>query len=344
MKDTFLFFFFQNFCSNSTVLRTRTMCHSCTISQLILCPSGFKPTPRSNSVCLFCRYYINTPSMKLPLSGCSFECYKEVEIKSCCPGYWGPDCIECPDQAARPCSGRGICSAGLGGNGTCSCQEGFAGTACEDCAPGRYSPTCSSVCSCVHGLCASGIVGDGRCTCFSGYTGPNCDQELPECAALSCQQNSRCIEEALTGQLVCQCLPGYQRAGAKCLSINPCLQRVCHAQASCVHTGPNQHLCTCNEGYSGDGRVCMAIDPCQTDRGGCAAESARCVYDGPGRSHCECLSGFDTLSGGGCSLKNSCTPDSCHRNANCSTVGPGQVESCKHVRARSKKIRKYKKI
>lgn len=27
----------------------------------------------------------------------------------------------------------------------------------------------------------------------------------------------------------------------------------------------------------------MAIDPCQTDRGGCAAESARCVYDGPGR-------------------------------------------------------------
>ncbi|XP_026003013.1 stabilin-2 [Astatotilapia calliptera] len=314
----------QNFCSNSTVLRTRTMCHSCTISQLILCPSGFKPTPRSNAQ--DCKYYINTPSMKLPLSGCSFECYKEVEIKSCCPGYWGPDCIECPDQAARPCSGRGICSAGLGGNGTCSCQEGFAGTACEDCAPGRYSPTCSSVCSCVHGLCASGIVGDGRCTCFSGYTGPNCDQELPECAALSCQQNSRCIEEALTGQLVCQCLPGYQRAGAKCLSINPCLQRVCHAQASCVHTGPNQHLCTCNEGYSGDGRVCMAIDPCQTDRGGCAAESARCVYDGPGRSHCECLSGFDTLSGGGCSLKNSCTPDSCHRNANCSTVGPGQVE------------------
>uniref|UniRef100_A0A3Q4HNH7 Stabilin 2 n=1 Tax=Neolamprologus brichardi TaxID=32507 RepID=A0A3Q4HNH7_NEOBR len=337
MKDTFLFFFFQNICSNSTVLRTRTICHSCTISQLFLCPPGFKPTPRSNSVCLFCRYYINTPSMKLPLSGCSKECYKEVEIKSCCPGYWGPDCIECPDQAARPCSGRGVCSAGLGGNGTCSCQEGFAGTACEDCTPGRYSPTCSSVCSCVHGLCASGIVGDGRCTCFSGYTGPNCDQELPECAALSCQQNSRCIEEALTGRLVCQCLPGYQRAGSECLSINPCLQRVCHAQASCVHTGPNQHLCTCNEGYSGDGRVCMAIDPCQTDRGGCSAESARCVYNGPGRSHCECLSGFDTLSGGGCSLKNSCTPDSCHRNANCSTVGPGQVESCKHVRARSKK-------
>uniref|UniRef100_A0A3Q4I1D9 Stabilin 2 n=1 Tax=Neolamprologus brichardi TaxID=32507 RepID=A0A3Q4I1D9_NEOBR len=266
-------------------------------------------------------------SMKLPLSGCSKECYKEVEIKSCCPGYWGPDCIGQATALSKFTHDVTSCLSLFLIVRVCVCvQEGFAGTACEDCTPGRYSPTCSSVCSCVHGLCASGIVGDGRCTCFSGYTGPNCDQELPECAALSCQQNSRCIEEALTGRLVCQCLPGYQRAGSECLSINPCLQRVCHAQASCVHTGPNQHLCTCNEGYSGDGRVCMAIDPCQTDRGGCSAESARCVYNGPGRSHCECLSGFDTLSGGGCSLKNSCTPDSCHRNANCSTVGPGQVE------------------
>lgn len=39
------------------------------------------------------RYYIRTPSMKLPISGCSFECYREGEVKSCCPGYWGPDCI-----------------------------------------------------------------------------------------------------------------------------------------------------------------------------------------------------------------------------------------------------------
>ena len=81
---------------------------------------------------------------------------------------------------------------------------GFAGTACEDCAPGRYGPTCSSgnfrscrlimnktsfhcfsssvlvssvsECSCVHGLCDSGLKGDGRCTCFSQYKGPNCDQ------------------------------------------------------------------------------------------------------------------------------------------------------------------------
>ncbi|XP_026218248.1 stabilin-2 isoform X2 [Anabas testudineus] len=314
----------QNFCSNSTVLRTRTACHSCSISALIPCPSGFRQTPRS--VAKDCNYYIRTISLKLPVSGCSFECYREEEVKSCCPGYWGPDCVECPDRADRPCSNRGVCSDGLGGNGTCTCQVGFAGTACDDCAPGRYGRTCNSACSCVHGLCDSGVKGDGRCTCFSGYKGPNCDQELPACAALSCQQNTRCMEEALTGRLVCQCLPGYQKSGDQCLSINPCLQKVCHVHASCVHTGPNQHLCACNEGYSGDGRVCMAIDPCQTERGGCSARSTRCVYDGPGKSHCECLPGFENLLNGVCSMKDSCRPDSCDRNANCTTVGPGRVE------------------
>ncbi|XP_071400423.1 stabilin-2, partial [Centroberyx affinis] len=319
----------QNYCSNTTVVRTRTKCHSCSISLLIPCPSGFKQSP--GTIGQDCKYYIKTASLKLAIKGCSFECYKEVEEKRCCPGYWGPDCIECPEHANSPCSNNGVCSDGMGGNGTCSCKVGFAGTACEDCAPDRYGPTCSSVCTCVHGLCNTGLQGDGICTCFSGYKGPNCDQELPECAALSCQQNSRCMEEALTGKLVCSCMPGYQSSGTQCISINPCLQRVCHTHATCVHTGPNKHLCACAEGYSGDGHVCMAIDPCQTNQGGCSVLTTRCVYDGPGRSHCECLPGFDNLERGvSCSLKDSCTPDSCHRYANCSTVGPGRVECTCH--------------
>ncbi|KAF1394437.1 hypothetical protein PFLUV_G00000290 [Perca fluviatilis] len=277
----------QNFCSNSTVLRTRTACHSCNIGALMSCPSGYRRTPGSTQQ--DCKYYIRTPNLKLPISGCSFECYKEAQVNSCCPGFWGPDCTECPDRADRPCSNRGVCSDGMGGNGTCSCQVGFAGTACEDCSPGRYGSSCSSECLCVHGLCASGLNGDGRCTCFSGYTGDNCDRELPE-------------------------------------SINPCLRRVCHVQASCVHTGPNQHLCACNRGYSGDGRVCVAIDPCQSRHGGCHAESTRCVYDGPGTSHCECLPGFERLLDMSCSLRDACRPDSCHRDANCTTVGPDRVQ------------------
>uniref|UniRef100_A0A3P8UTH8 Stabilin 2 n=1 Tax=Cynoglossus semilaevis TaxID=244447 RepID=A0A3P8UTH8_CYNSE len=312
-----LFLVRQNICSNSTVLRTRTSCHSCSISVLIPCRTGYKQTPGSMA---------QDCSLKVSLSGCSFECYREAEVKNCCPGFWGPDCIDCPESAETPCSGRGICSDGLGGNGNCTCQSGFAGTACEDCSPGRYGPTCSSECTCLHGLCNSGLNGDGQCTCFSGYRGPRCDQEIPECTALRCPQGSRCMEEALTGKLVCQCSPGYQKSGDQCLPVNPCLRQPCHVHASCVHTGPNQHLCACHEGYSGDGRICMAVDPCQIKQGGCDSESAKCVYDGPGKSHCECLSGFDHLSAGACRLKELCRPGSCHVNANCTTAGPEQVE------------------
>ncbi|XP_068162494.1 stabilin-2 [Antennarius striatus] len=314
----------QNLCLNATVLRTRVACHSCSISVLMPCPSGYKQTPWSTAQ--DCKYTIRTASLTLAIRGCSFECYKEVELRTCCPGFWGPDCMGCPGAPDPPCSGRGQCSDGLGGNGTCSCQVGFAGSACEDCVSGRFGPRCDSECSCVHGLCEGGVKGSGRCSCFSGYAGPACDRELPECSALGCQQNSRCIEDALTGQLTCQCLPGYQRAGPQCQSINPCLQQVCHAQASCVHTGPNQHLCTCNRGYSGDGRVCMAIDPCQTHQGGCSPESARCIYDGPGQSHCECLPGFEHLTDGSCSLKELCGPESCHKNAVCTTTRTAQVQ------------------
>uniref|UniRef100_A0A667ZAU2 Stabilin 2 n=1 Tax=Myripristis murdjan TaxID=586833 RepID=A0A667ZAU2_9TELE len=282
-----------------------------------------------------CRYHIRSATLQLAIKGCSFECYKEIEAKRCCPGYWGQDCIECPEHASMPCNNNGVCSDGMGGNGTCSCKDGYTGTACEDCAPNRYGSTCGSVCTCVHGLCNAGVRGDGICTCFSGYKGPNCDQELPECAALSCPENSRCMEEALTGKLVCRCKTGYQICDVEWFllsslssAINPCLQSICHPHATCVHTGPNKHLCTCAEGYSGDGRVCMGIDPCQTNHGGCSALSTRCVYDGPGKFHCECLAGFDNLERGvSCSLKEACKPDSCHKNANCTTVAPERVES-----------------
>lgn len=43
------------------------------------------------------------------------------------------------------------------------------------------------------------------------------------------------------------------------------------------------------------------------------------------QSHCECLPGFERLPGGSCGLKEACQPDSCHRNANCTTVGPATL-------------------
>ncbi|KAM6984714.1 stabilin-2 [Aplochiton taeniatus] len=280
----------KNICSNTTVLTTTIPCHSCSISALVPCTRGFKRSP--NTLTSNCQYHVN---ILISIKGCSFQCYKEVEQKHCCPGYWGDECIECPEQAAQPCSNNGICSDGRAGNGTCSCKVGFVGTACEDCADNLYGPTCSS--------------------------------ELPECTTLHCQLNSRCIEDAHTGKLGCQCQVGYQAVGVQCISMNPCLQQVCHAHATCTHVGPGKHTCTCNQGYRGDGHVCMPIDPCQTDQGGCSTDSAQCVYDGPGKSRCKCLPGFDHLVGGvSCSVRDACRPDSCSRYATCSTTGPGTVE------------------
>uniref|UniRef100_A0A671QZM6 Stabilin-2-like n=1 Tax=Sinocyclocheilus anshuiensis TaxID=1608454 RepID=A0A671QZM6_9TELE len=262
--------------------------------------------------------------MALSVKGCSFECYKDTVEPKCCPGYWGNDCIECPGSAATPCSNNGVCSDGIAGNGTCTCAPGFIGTACEDCKANLYGPTCSNVCSCKNGICDSAVKGTGQCTCLSGYTGIDCDRELPACAALRCGLNSRCIEDMSIGQLLCRCKPGYQGDGTQCTC-----EGVCHANAVCAHTGPNQHVCTCTEGYSGDGRVCMPIDLCQTNLGNCTSGSTRCVYDGPGKSHCECLEGFEKfVEGKGCSVKDVCKPDSCHKYATCATVEPGTVD-CK---------------
>ncbi|XP_061085042.1 stabilin-2 [Conger conger] len=316
----------KNRCDQMVTATTSSRCHSCLISTLVDCPYGFrKMTDKGDQNC---KYTVNTArNLGLSISGCSHQCHKVVLEPRCCPGYWGTDCIECPETAQKPCNNNGVCSDGLAGNGTCSCKAGFSGTACEDCSSAFYGPTCSSACGCVHGICNSGIHGDGHCTCFSGYKGLRCDQELPACTSLQCSQNARCGEDALTGQLQCRCLPGYQGNGVLCASINPCLQQVCHSNAVCAHLGPNKHSCTCAQGYSGDGVVCMAVNPCQTDFGGCAADSARCVYDGPGKSHCECVEGFDNLTpSGACSLKDACTPGYCSKDAVCVTTGPSLAQ------------------
>ncbi|NXQ70558.1 STAB2 protein, partial [Quiscalus mexicanus] len=235
----------------------------------------------------------------------------------------------CPGGAASPCNGRGRCSQGMAGNGTCACQKGFGGTACEKCAEDNlFGPDCTSVCGCVHGVCNSGIAGDGSCTCLSGYKGLHCDQPLAECEVLQCPAHSRCAASGEDGkQLECTCLPGFHGDSTQCEPINPCSNKVCDPNADCIYLGPNQHKCTCGEGYTGDGQICLPIDPCQAAHGGCPAQSSICIYDGPGKSHCECKEHYTNfVPGRGCSMMDSCeTNNTCHKKAKCLTVAPGQI-------------------
>ena len=89
----------------------------------------------------------------------------------CDPGFKEVDCsgLACPKSICAysyahhrleciECSGRGMCNQ----NGTCTCQAGYKGEACE-------VISCPGECS-GHGTCKLG----GRCDCDSGFGGPDC--------------------------------------------------------------------------------------------------------------------------------------------------------------------------
>uniref|UniRef100_A0A8D1MSS1 Stabilin-2 n=1 Tax=Sus scrofa TaxID=9823 RepID=A0A8D1MSS1_PIG len=317
-------------CDKKAVLIMRTECQPCSLNFGTKCPDGYTKITNGTVGVRDCRYPFEVRTYTLSLPGCRHICRKDYLQPQCCPGHWGPDCMECPGGAHSPCSGRGSCAEGMEGNGSCSCQEGFGGTACENCADDNvFGPSCSAACPCVHGVCNSGIHGDGTCECFSGYTGPNCDKPIPACAALFCPENSRCSPSSKDeATLECKCLPNYKSDGKSCEPINPCSQNICHPHAWCTYLGPNRHSCTCQEGYRGDGQVCFPVDPCQVNFGNCPTDSSVCRYDGPGQSHCECREHYHNfVPGVGCSMTDVCeSHNPCHRDAHCTTIAPGQTK------------------
>ena len=117
-----------------------------------------------------------------------------------------------PDPCAgNTCSGHGTCSAGA-----CTCNTGYAGTSCNQCASGYDGyPTCTAACAgnCSgHGTCSGGV-----CTCRAGYTGTSCSQcasgygGYPTCTT-ACAGN--CSGHGTCSGGVCICNTGY--TGTSC--------------------------------------------------------------------------------------------------------------------------------
>ncbi|PFX25122.1 Stabilin-2 [Stylophora pistillata] len=192
----------------------------------------------------------------------------------------------CPVVPA--CSGRGSCNDKVGGDGTCTCQDGYKGFACELCwDSNKFGTYCNKTCLCKHGTCDSGLNGTGHCkpgSCVLGYAGSNCDNTLPRCDRnLTCGANANCfrVENIDT----CVCNPGYRNVSGVCKAINPCQDgsHGCHSNADCIYLRPGKNNCTCAAGYTGDGTVCIAIDPCQRNNGGCPSSSTQCNFLQPGK-------------------------------------------------------------
>uniref|UniRef100_A0A673XJC1 Stabilin 2 n=1 Tax=Salmo trutta TaxID=8032 RepID=A0A673XJC1_SALTR len=241
----------QNRCDMTTLVMTKTECHSCSISSNVGCPAGFnKKIPGKGKP--DCKYRVSSlPSLVLSIKGCSHECYKEVVEPKCCPGYWGPDCIECPEDADRPCSNNGLCSEGMGGNGTCS----------YDLSPlTAINPCLQQVCH-IHATCAHVGPNKHLCTCAQGYTGDGhvcvpidpCQTHLGGCSA----DSARCVYDG-PGKSHCECQDGFDHltGGVSCSLKDLCRPNSCSKHANCSTVEPNIVECTCHEGYLGNGKIC----------------------------------------------------------------------------------------
>lgn len=317
----------RNRCGKPFIVHSNGRCTDC--NEAPQCPYKYKPVqdqfpPNMKSNCKF-RKRVGPRFKSVP--GCVIRCTKVITDQSCCPGYYGHGCYKCPGEVGSPCSNHGQCQDGHDGDGECRCFEGFHGTACEDCEPGRYGTNCSKQCRCNHGKCADGLTGSGRCDCYKGWKGSTCAIEIRDDACGgSCDHNANCITGPQGSAPACVCVAGYEGNGTHCTELDLCKMSNggCSPFAVCTKVSAGERTCSCNQGYTGDGVVCIEFDGCLVNNGGCH-ESAECLRTGPNTTACRCLSGFSG-SGRYCLAVNPCREDNggCSRFAYCSYLGQGQ--------------------
>ncbi|XP_016138166.1 LOW QUALITY PROTEIN: stabilin-1-like [Sinocyclocheilus grahami] len=308
----------SNRCDAPVKVLHKTPCTSCAASAAVVCARGFgKITQNPDS----CKYVVEIGSRQIELSGCSHSCQGFTTVQHCCPGFWGSLCLPCPSWSGKICNGYGTCESG---NGTCVCNEGYTGFACQNCLnENAYGDHCRSECSCVNGKCNSGPNGDGECYCQPPYSGPKCDEVSSSCS--NCPAYSYCKGDYTNA--VCECLPEYKKIGNACIG-SGCSPAICDTNAKCSFSG-GKFQCECEEGFRGDGKHCIPINPCNTNNGGCPVESTACEFTSPGKSKCVCLPGMQSSDPSkGCTQKSACTPGSCHISARCETNSDG-TPSCR---------------
>ncbi|KAM7006971.1 LOW QUALITY PROTEIN: stabilin-1 [Tautogolabrus adspersus] len=317
----------RNRCSKEFILKVNGRCADC--EGLPRCMFSYKPITeqfpanmRSN-----CKYRKRIGSRRKSVPGCVIKCYKTASDHSCCPGYYGHECYKCPGDVGSWCSNHGTCLDGTFGSGECRCYEGFHGTACEDCEPGRYGVNCSSKCACAHGKCEDGLAGSGKCLCYKGWKGASCSIEIKDdvCQGV-CDENANCITGPKGSAAVCLCMAGYEGNGTHCKELDLCSRYNggCSENAICTKVSAGERTCTCREGYTGDGVVCLELDGCLVNNGGCHP-SAKCIRAGPNITSCVCQFGFQG-SGRFCYPVNPCRSNNggCSKFARCEYQGKGQ--------------------
>ncbi|XP_069486024.1 stabilin-2 [Ambystoma mexicanum] len=311
----------KNRCDTNETTTVTGKCSSCYLP--LSCPAGSEYLSKRFT----CSYLDYRRGRKVMHLGCQARCAQTIITKACCYGFFGQQCLPCPGKIGAPCFGNGICLDGINSTGVCQCEEGYIGTACEACVPGKYGPACNQECLCVHGRCSEGIDGDGSCNCDAGWRGVHCEREIEDDKCnKSCHTSANCHEKP-DGTPYCQCVAGFKGNGSICSAVDACETRNggCSVYAECKKTTPGNRQCACFPGYTGDGHVCLEFNPCSVNNGGCSLDG-ECTQTGANQSVCNCLKGY---SGDGkiCVSINPCRTSvngGCSSLANCNHTGPGE--------------------
>jgi probable HAF family extracellular repeat protein len=155
--------------------------------------------------------------------------YTGTECETCYPGYHDEEgsCVLDETCLDSTCAGRGVC-ADDDGIVSCTCDDGYTGASCAECAGGYHregeacvvDETCDGRTCSGHGTC---LVTDGlaSCSCEAGYTGGDCEAcyegyhddgvggcALDEvCLSGSCSGRGTCDDTG--GVATCACYPGW---------------------------------------------------------------------------------------------------------------------------------------
>ncbi|XP_078582453.1 uncharacterized protein LOC144865510 [Branchiostoma floridae x Branchiostoma japonicum] len=146
-------------------------------------------------------------------------------------------CADFDNCASSPCT-RGICTDGVGSY-TCSCENGWEGTDCDqdinDCASGP----------CAHGNCTDGLA-SYTCSCENGWEGTDCDQEIDDCASSPCVHGT-CTDGFMS--YTCSCENGWE--GMDCdQDIDECASSPCWLGGTCLdHV--DGYSCVCPKDKTG---------------------------------------------------------------------------------------------
>lgn len=225
------------------------------------------------------------------------------------------------------CSGDNNTSGGLF-VGHCVCPEGYEGDAYECIEKTGPSCTCGPNAHCT-GTLASELI----CVCDTGYHGDGyvCRPNFSCTNNSDCEYNAECRADAISHELVCQCIDGYVKdQNEACIpDAQLCSGALCAEHASCLFDPTIEiSYCHCDEGYEGEGisqcvpmgRTCDIANDCGPD--------ALCMpYDNS--YQCICRDGF-VGDGYSCTREISCRTDHylCSPHASCLKRNDAYVCEC----------------